>query len=201
MKSYEYLHKRLLVTSKARYEASKRLRLHNWCSQWTLAFLAVGQIFLSLLITLDIVDLNEVPKSHLDMSSIFFSVVVLAYSLLLGMGDFSARSSNMHQCGLQLGELARKLNYRIAHFKESSESEYLHFTNEYYVCLSRHENHVNHDYLIAKLDHLIEVNQRPSFFGCLTNFKIKIYFYKLVSFSHYIISISLMLAWFLHLLV
>lgn len=57
MSTYEYLHKRVSVTSKARYEASKRLRAHNWFSQWTLAFLAVGQIFLSLLITLELIDL------------------------------------------------------------------------------------------------------------------------------------------------
>lgn len=201
MKSYEYLHKRALVTSKARYEASKRLRLHSWCSQWTLASLAVGQIFLSLLMTFNIINTELIPKAQLDVSSIFFAVAVLAYSLLLGMGDYSARSSNMHQCGLQLGELSRKLNYKIDKSMTSNEEEYLRFINDYYVCLSRHENHIAHDYLIAKLDHLKESGKAPNTLTTALDYKIKIYIYKIIGFSHYIISIFVMLAWLVYILI
>ncbi|MBM4850983.1 SLATT domain-containing protein [Vibrio parahaemolyticus] len=198
MKSYEYLHKRVLVTSKARYEASKRLRLHSWCSQWTLAFLAVGQIVLALFATFDLVD-DAVTKNQIDMASLFFAVVVLTYSLLLGMGDFSARSSNIHQCGLELAELSRKLHYRVTHQYQSTEHEYLDFVNRYYICLNRHENHVSHDYLIARLDYLIEHGNKPSKFDMLFNYKLKIYWYRVLGFSHYIFSITLLVLWSWHL--
>ncbi|WP_157823226.1 SLATT domain-containing protein [Psychromonas sp. MB-3u-54] len=194
MNSYRYLHKRILITSKARYEGSKRLMQHSWFSQWTLAFLAVGQIVFALLSAFKLVD-PSIPESQLDMASLFFAVVVLTYSLLLGMGDFSARSSNIHQCGLQLAKLARKINYKVIQCYESSEYEHSKFVGEYYGNLNRHENHIPQDYLIASYDYKKEYDELPSFPKIIFNYKLKIFTYRIFSFAHYFLSIFSILAW------
>lgn len=127
-------------------------------------------------------------------------MVVLAYSLLLGMGDFSARASNMHQCGLQLGELSRKLKFKIDNAEKVEESDYLNFTKDYYICLNRHENHIGHDYLIAKLDYIMESSNKELCSFDFLWFKMKILIFKLFSFSHYLVSIFLMIYWFVYIL-
>ncbi|WP_406568768.1 SLATT domain-containing protein [Aeromonas caviae] len=193
MESYKYLHKRVLVTSKARYEASRRLKLHSWCSQWTLTFLAVGQIILSLLYIFEIYN-KKIPDTQINMASLFFAIAVLAYSLLLGMGDFSARSSNIHQCGLQLAELSRELHYKITRGVSSTESEYLNFVSRYYACLNRHENHTSQDYFIAKLDYLSEIDNLPSVYKRV-KLKIKILLYRFFGFSHYLLSVFSIITW------
>ncbi len=193
MESYKYLHKRVLVTSKARYEASRRLKLHSWCSQWTLTFLAVGQIILSLLYTFKIYN-TDIPDTQINMASLFFAIAVLAYSLLLGMGDFSARSSNIHQCGLQLAELSRELHYKITQGVASTEPEYLNFVSRYYACLNRHENHTSPDYFIAKLDYLTEIGNSPSVYERM-KIKTKIIFYSFFGFSHYLLSVFSIVIW------
>ncbi|WP_429022087.1 SLATT domain-containing protein [Aeromonas veronii] len=193
MDSYSYLYKRVLITSKARYEASRRLKLHSWCSQWTLTFIAVGQIVLSLLYSFDLHN-KDVPSSLINVAGLFFSIAVLAYSLLLGMGDFSARASNIHQCGLQLAELARELNYKISNNYMPTEREYLAFVSKYYSCLNRHENHTSLDYLIAKYDYLRETNTKPTTAETI-NFKASIFAYRLLGFFHYILSAGIIIAW------
>lgn len=193
MESYKYLHKRVLVTSKARYEASRRLKLHSWSSQWTLTFLTVGQIILSLLYTFKIYN-TDIPDSQINMASLFFAIAVLAYSLLLGMGDFSARSSNIHQCGLQLAELSRELHYKIINEITSTEPEYLNYVAKYYLCLNRHENHTSLDYLIARLDYFNEIG-RPLPKKETIVLKTKIFMYRLFGFSHYLLSIGLIILW------
>jgi hypothetical protein len=211
MDSYEFLNKRVLMTSKARYEASKRLKAQSLFSQWTLAFLTAGQIVLSLLMILKLVD-SHISQSYQDMGSLFFSIMILAYSLLLGMGDFSARSNNIHQCGLELAQLSRELDFKIKHTIVRDEKEYLSFVERYYTCLNRYENHSGHDYLIAKLDSNMEHRKNSNstskatilhiisfdFYRNMVStfwYKLKIYCYKFFGFSHYILSIALLFGW------
>ncbi|ATC83794.1 SLATT domain-containing protein [Pseudoalteromonas agarivorans] len=200
MELYTYLHKRVLITSKSRYEASRRLRMHSLCSQWTLAFMAVGQIVLSLIAVFEL----NAPVISVNLQNsvgLFFAIVVLTYSLLLGMGDFSARASNIHQCGLELSELARELNYKVVKKESSSEEKYMKYVQRFYTCLSRHENHITHDYLIAKLDVAQENDNKLGFFKKWFSFKAKIYFFRVIGFLHYPVSILSIIAWISYLLI
>lgn len=141
------LHRRAEITSKVRYEAARRLMAHNLFSQWTLAVLAVGQIAISVIDALDL-PLNYSDR-YLAFGGIFFGVLVLAYSLLLGMSNYSARSVQLHKCGLELGELARDL-YLISKLNGADRQNYEDYAKKYYVILGQYENHEEIDYRRTK---------------------------------------------------
>jgi len=139
------LNRRVKLTSKARYNASRRLTLKNTLSQWTLALLSVALILISL------VSASKLrigfDQGYVDIMQIVFAVLILAYSLLLATGDYSARSVKIHRCGMELGRLARKV--RPFEGVEDEDKKYEVFYNEYYNCLEKYENHENVDYLVS----------------------------------------------------
>lgn len=141
---------------------------------------------------------TSIPSNVQDAVAIFFAVVVLAYSLLLGMGDFSARSVKIHQCGLELAELARELKFMVDNEDKASKKEYLKYVERYYQCLGRHENHSSHDYMVAKKEHKNEA-VRDDIKGVdwyiNLGWAIKIHLYRIWYFCHYIISIFTITIW------
>jgi hypothetical protein len=196
---FSELSRRVKVTSKARYNASRRLSLQNMMSQWTLALLSVALILISLMSASEINILYS--QSYVDIMQIVFAVLILAYSLLLGTGDHSARSVKVHRCGMELGRIARK----IKPYENSDEDHdvYEILYNEYYNCLEKYENHEDVDYLIAqyeskdwyklKNDKQLKDYQKKLFI-ILVLFqqaveKLRILMFSLLPISHYIISI------------
>ena len=90
---------------------------------------------------------------YVDLMQIVFAVTLLAYSLLLGIGNFSARAERMHSCGMDLGRIARKLfPYRNREDSAELDGIYDSVSNDYYECLEKHENHTHIDFLAAKHD-------------------------------------------------
>lgn len=194
-KSYAELLRRTELTCRARYNASRRLNYHGYFSQWTLALLSTGQIVIALIMALNL-EINFSVK-YVTFISIFFGVLVLAYSLLLGMGNHEARSIKHHQCGLELGELARKL-YLLKNGKNSSRDEYETFARKYYEILEKCENHSKADYLVAWLEYYF-----PEKLSELDVIKIYLRIKNLWStsiililqFSHYVLSVGLLFWW------
>ena len=197
METYQYLYKRVSVTSKARYEASRRLRSQSWFSQWTLAYMAIGQIILSMLPIFNLTT-TSISSNAQNAVAVFFAVVVLAYSLLLGMGDFSARSAKIHQCGLELGELARELKFMVDSKAKVEKAEYLRYVERYYQCLGRYENHSSHDYTVAKKEHknesAKEAGTKVDWYVNL-GWTVRIFLYRIWDFCHYPISIFIITVW------
>ncbi|MEZ8618969.1 SLATT domain-containing protein [Vibrio splendidus] len=197
METYKYLYKRVSVTSKARYEASRRLRSQSWFSQWTLAYMAIGQIILSMLPIFELTT-ESIPSNAQNAMAVFFAVVVLAYSLLLGMGDFSARSAKIHQCGLELAELARELKFMVDSKAHANKEEYLTYVKRYYQCLGRYENHSSHDYTVAKKEHKNEAAKEESKkidLAVNVGWTAKIFFHRIWDFCHYPLSIFFITLW------
>lgn len=185
------LHRRAEVTSKVRYEAARRLMTHNLLSQWTLAVLAVGQIAISVIDALDL-PLNY-SDEYLAFGGIFFGVLVLAYSLLLGMSNYSARSVQLHKCGLELGELAREL-YLVCKLTGSDQSRYEEYAKKYYVILGQYENHEEIDYRRTKFLMLSGgSDMRVTLDRVFEGARLKIGY--LFGFSHYLVTGFLMAMW------
>ncbi|CAH0525525.1 hypothetical protein VHP8226_01051 [Vibrio hippocampi] len=185
------------MTSKARYEASRRLRSQSWFSQWTLAYMAIGQIILSMLPIFELTT-TSISSNAQNAVAVFFAVVVLAYSLLLGMGDFSARSAKIHQCGLELAELARELKFMVDSKAKVGRKEYLSYVGRYYQCLGRYENHSSHDYTVAKKEHKNEsAKEEDTKIDWYVNlgWTAKIFLYRIWDFCHYPISILIITVW------
>lgn len=141
------LYRRVSITSKARYCASRRLLFHSIMSQWTVTLITVGLIAVSVL-AISGVDLTFDPK-YVSVMQIVFSVLILSYSLLLSLGDYSARSVKLHRCGMELGKIARNLQLYVA--ADCEDEKYKEFVREYYDCLEKYENHEACDYLEARL--------------------------------------------------
>jgi len=199
-KSAAELLRRAEITSKARYHAARRMAAHGWFSQWTLAALAVGQIVITLVSALGLH--SSFKPQYVNFASAFFGVMVLAYSLLLGMANFAARAAVIHQCGLELGRLARRLLV-MRDTGAVSRAEYDECAKQYYDILDKHENHTRTDYLVAHYEYYDSLASKLTTFSKewwvertgLLFVRIKLYVLHLVQFSHYIASAVLMYVW------
>ena len=189
----EELARRAEITCKARYHAARRLNSHNWFSQWTLALLAVGQITLSVAQAIRLP--LHISENWFNLGSIFFGVLILAYSLLLGMSNFAARAVRIHECGLELGRLARKL-YQAQRAPAVRLSEYNDLSSRYYNILEKHENHTRTDYLVAHYEYY-QARGYGTTTESRTRFKLFVaraetHVFQILQFCHYVISLVLM---------
>lgn len=203
--SIKELMRRVEFTSKARYNGARRLGLHNIFSQWTLAYLAVGQIAISMVPALKLH--NNFSENYTNFGAIFFGVLVLAYSLLLGMGNFSSRSVVLHSCGMELGNLARELHL-LDQTPDVSPGNYDLVAKEYYRILAKCENHAHQDYLATNaLFKLNELSWPPVFsiryiadliacaFAVALSFGLRV-----LHFAHYLATIAMISFWFYYMI-
>jgi SMODS and SLOG-associating 2TM effector domain family 5 len=194
--------RRVEITCKARYHASRRLSIHGWFSQWTLALLAIGQIVIALIMALKL-HMNY-REQYMDFGSVFFGVMVLAYSLLLGMANFSARAVLIHECGLELGRLARHL-FSLRSTGAATQADYDSCAKTYYDILDKHENHTRTDYLTAHYEYYDALAAKLAWLSMpwlversrLIGVRMQIYVFHTLQFSHYVISTLLIYVWIL----
>jgi|TARA_R100001143_G_scaffold61413_1_gene62118 hypothetical protein len=148
---FDELFRRVQFTCKARYNAARRLKTYHLFSQITPAFISIGLVVIPLA---KMLGFNKgYSPEYVDLMQIVFAVALLAYSLLLGIGDFSARAERMHACGMDLGRIARKLfPYRSESDSKDLDTVYDSISNDYYECLEKYENHTHIDFLSAKYD-------------------------------------------------
>ncbi|MEY3672582.1 MAG: hypothetical protein RI904_2239 [Pseudomonadota bacterium] len=199
-KSTEELLRRTDITCGARYSAAHRMELQGWAAQWTLALLAIGQIIITLIPALKL--RSNFGEAYVGFASVLFAVLVLAYSLLLGMANYSARAVKMHGCGLELGRLARRLFFLINR-GNTSAIEYEECAKSYYDILDKHENHTKLDYLISHHQHygakasILEFSDKKYWRerASLALVKVKIWTLQTIQFSHFAISFILMYGW------
>lgn len=199
--SIKELLRRVDFTSKSRYNGARRLAMHNIFSQWTLAYLAVGQIAISLVPALKLH--NNFSEAYTNFGSIFFGVLVLAYSLLLGMGNFSSRSVVMHACGMDLGNLARELHL-LDQTQDVSPGKYESMSKEYYQILAKCENHAQQDYLATNASiKIADLKKSPIFTKQFATDLIPSAYaiavsggLKALHFAHYLATVAMMSFWF-----
>lgn len=178
----ETLLRKLYITSSIRHSAAGRLALHSWASQWTLALLAVGQIVIGLIVILGLK--ARFSDSYVSFAAIFFGVLVLAYSLLLGMSNFSVRKERFHDCALKLGKLALFVTDFINN-GEKEEEKIENFIHKYNRVLSISENHTQSDYIKYKIKNS-EASCSERFMSFLGT---------IFQFGHYFVSIFMMYIW------
>lgn len=192
---FDELFRRVQFTCKARYNAARRLKTYHLFSQITPAFMAVGLVIIPLSNLLGFN--NGYSDRYVDLMQIVFGVALLAYSLLLGIGDFSARAEKMHACGMELGRLARKIfPYRTKDDSDDLDGDYESISNAYYGCLEKYENHTHVDFLAAKHD-LLDAGEGADWAielrrsGLWVNKSLR----ELIPLSHFIFSISVIAIW------
>lgn len=154
---FDELYRLVDITAKARYRASTRLSTHGMWSQWTLSLLAIGLIIVSV-VSLSGIQTNFTDR-YSDVMQIVFSVIILTYSLLLGMGNFSARAERLLRCGMELSRIVRKVKPYKGKDDDEHDSVYNQLTKDYYDCLEKYENHKDVDFLSSRL----EIERRKGF--------------------------------------
>lgn len=177
-------------------------------SQWTLSLLAIGLIIVSVIALAEIQTNFSMP--YTNVMQIIFSVVILTYSLLLGMGNYSARAERLLRCGMELSRIVRKIKPYKGKDDEKHDGNYDHLTKDYYDCLEKYENHKDLDYLSSSLEiarrkgyPIQEKDEKfltfiPKYLGAvLTRFKLwlSIRSRYTLAFSHYVFSLTLVYGW------
>jgi len=188
------LFKRVKKTTRCRYHASRRLMRHHRFSQWTIALLSTGLIFIPLIQIFKAT--FEIPINQLNVLQTILAILVLVFSLLLGQENFFSKSKDMHRNGVELGRLDRKIEGFIEKNKTKKEQlqlyRYEELTNEYYDILDKYENHEPIDFENAKLN--VKNENDVTNYWCI---KIKIFIQCLFIFSLYLIPCSMILILFI----
>ncbi len=147
---YDELHRRITKTSRIRFLAARRLGAHARFSQWTIALLSVVLIIIPLMQALGA--LTRFGPQLLNVIQVALAVLVLVFSLLIGMDNFAVRAERMHACGLDLADLGREIEFRKDSHTSTAAEDYHRDRERYYAILRAHENHANLDYYRTKLD-------------------------------------------------
>ncbi len=169
-------------TYKIRFRAANILNHHNLLSQITLACLAVFQIIISLIEPFGI-KVQSPSEDIIYLVNTFFSVMVLSYSLLLSMANFSTRANKMHQCGLELSALNREilgileLELELKEPKKLLE-KYTQYCNKYNSILDKYDNHTTNHFKLNE-----------------TYDSYKMYLFLIKEFWHYYLLLILMVVW------
>lgn len=150
--SFNNLYKKIDATSKTRFHAARRLRLHSKCSTYIVVLISLGLILISLMQAYSLG--NNIGSSLVGLIQVFSAIAVLVYSLLIDKHDYSNLSEKMYSCASKLGELKQKIH---PHLETEYEKEaYDQFRDEYHRILKLYETHSNNDfrgdYTRAKLE-------------------------------------------------
>lgn len=135
--SFDNLYKKIDSTSKTRFNASDRLRLHSKCSTYTVVIISLGLILISLMQAYGLG--KNISNDLVTLIQIFSTIAVLVYSLLIDRNDYSNLAEKMYSCATQLGELKQKI---YPYLNQSHDQDaYDSFRESYYNILKLFETH------------------------------------------------------------
>jgi hypothetical protein len=203
---FDDLYRIIDIVARARYNAQRRLMIHSSLARFTITFDTLALIIIPLL-DLGGLNRNYTPR-YLQIMQIVFAVVLLAYSLLLSIGQFDIRADRMHQNGLTLSRMLRELKLLLGAPMAGKEAVYGSFVTRYYDTLEKAENYRQVDYHAALLTQALreglpkreEVSSNyifslAAYLYQISKLRIRVYSIWLLIFSHYILSIMLIYGW------
>lgn len=167
------------TTARVRYIAARRLAYHQRFSTWVVAGASLSLAAAQWRPGFHKAALE--PHVHAVIA-----VVILVYTLLLGLENWSAKSERMHRCGIDLDALTRTMQ---AHRREALEPEAVdEFAQQYATVLAGQDNHALVDFLVDRL-------QRPD--GCGRGYLIRasmsVIVRVLIGFSHYLVVLGIVM--------
>lgn len=143
------LHKKICITGKCMFNASRRLSFHYKWSLWTVSIYSLYLILIYLLIAFGIK-----PVYSNVLISIFQSisaVVILVYSISATMQEYPLTSYKLHECGQELLGLDLKMRPFLEDGCDSGQYE--DFRDEYNNILQRYSaRHNKLDYYISRFE-------------------------------------------------
>jgi hypothetical protein len=180
-KEYAYLAKDLLrtmrITTNARFEASKRLRLLNSICFLSTTLASLGLILIPLL---DLAGHNKAfSETSLTVFQIFLAVCVLVYSTTISAANFQVRSKEYLECGDKIKSIVNDFKLSLVDQSSIKQPDLLNkYMDMYSNALIGTENHEDVDYLRAlSLFNKKEARKKDSAKGLAEN-SWKTYMYK-----------------------
>lgn len=144
------------ATSKTRFHASRRLKLHSKWATYTVVIISLGLILISLMQAYSLG--NNSNSKLVGLMQVFSSIAVLVYSLLIDKNNYSNLSEKMYSCAFQLVELKQKTRPHLdnEYDNEYDNDQYTSLSLEYHQMLKLYETHAINDfrgdYFRAKLE-------------------------------------------------
>lgn len=157
--SFKNLYKKMDATSKTRFFASRRLKLHARLSTYTVVFISLALIFISLLQTYSLG--KNTSSEYTSLVQVFAAIAVLVYSLLIDKNEYAALSEKMYSCASRLGELKQRMHPHKT-VSNPSEDKYNEFQKEYWQILELYETHSSNDFSADNLRARLEM---PEHYG------------------------------------
>ncbi len=145
---YKELHDRIIKTTKNRFAAQKRLEDHNKAVLWTITLSSIFLLIIPLAQGFGIKLTQE--KTTIDFIQIILTVVILIVSIILSMANFAVRGERIHNCGMELNSLGRRIFPKIK--LDDKDDEWGSLNTEYDEILRRYENHTKIDFMRTKIE-------------------------------------------------
>lgn len=133
------------ITTNARFEASKRLRLINTLSFLTTTLASLGLILIPLL---DIAEINHFFSNiTLTVFQIFLAVCVLVYSTAIATANYQVRSKEYLECGDKIKSIVNDFKVHLIDARSNNKAPDLKkYMDAYKDALVGTENHEDVDY-------------------------------------------------------
>ena len=188
--SFKNLYKKIDATSKTRFHASRRLRLHSKFSTYTVVLISLGLILISLMQAYSLG--KNINNDLVALIQMFSTIAVLVYSLLIDKNDYSNLSEKMYSCASKLGELKQKIHPYLD--QEHDQKAYDEFRESYHQILKLFETHSNNDFRGDYTRAKLEMPENYTISGTDWWYaKAHVYWTHLLDFSSYILVISTLL--------
>ena len=151
----EELNYKIWSTKGSRFNANKRLLkiadLSNLCT----SMLSVYLIAVGLLSVYNIYSVNDFDENLIAYSITCLSILLLVFGQIENAKDFSTKSKQFHNCGLELSSLYNDLRIFKTLTEKPTLKEKREFaekiSNRYERILERHENHQPIDHSMFKI--------------------------------------------------
>lgn len=193
--NFKNLYKKMDATSKTRFHASRRLKIHAKWATYTVVIISLGLILISLMQAYSLG--ANIDSKLVGLMQVFSSVTVLVYSLLIDKNDYSSLSEKMYSCASQLGELKQKIRPQVD--LEFDEDKYHEFKDEYHQILKLYETHSSNDfrgdYYRAKLEMPEFYNIKGKDWAALKSKVILVHLINFISYPIVLGSLGWMVCW------
>jgi SMODS and SLOG-associating 2TM effector domain family 5 len=141
------------MTSGCRFEASRRLKQKDIASSFTIAWLSLYPIILSVADLIPELKALEYSKYAAFIATVT-SIMVLVLSLLEYSRQYSVRANQMLQCGQELNEIYYELDYLIVS-GSIDEDSFRMIKSRYDKVIDKYpENHTQKDFHYYRATHV-----------------------------------------------
>ena len=168
---YKSLEKSISSTTEDRFNAYRRLKSLNAASLKSITFSSTALIIISILqiSKINTCTISDKTNDLLSLALAAIPIIILVLSIARANCNYGIKSSQMHECGLLLNDLKRRIQPAII-LEEFNEGKYKEFAFQYNEILTKYENHEDLDRRIRRIESRTK-NQCPLMYFLIQTLK------------------------------